>query len=73
MREAVNARFLKIALDIMNDQQLKHMALDIEERMDYLKTLLIESEDKLSSAIREEYMALKEIRSLFVVDLNLIG
>lgn len=73
MREAVNARFLKLALDIMNDQQLKHMALEIEERMDYLKTLLIESEDKPSSAIREEYAALKEIRGLFIVDLKLIG
>lgn len=74
MREYANARYLKIALDLMTAQQLMYIADDIDQRMDKLKTSLIEeTDDAICKSIKEEYMALKEIRSLFVVDLNLIG
>ena len=74
MKEQVQARFLKLALDLMNDQQLKHFEFDLQERMDYLKTFLIEQveSDEAASVVKEEYKTLKEIRSKFVVDLNSI-
>jgi hypothetical protein len=73
MREKVNAKFLKLALEIMNDEQLKYFAVDLEERMDYLKTKLIENNEsqELSLEIKEEYAALKEIRSKFVINLTI--
>ena len=75
MKEQVQARFLKLALDLMNDQQLKHFEFDLQERMDYLKTFLIEQvgSEEAAEIVREEYKTLKEIRSKFVVDLNSIG
>ena len=74
MKEQVQARFLKLALDLMNDQQLKHFEFDLQERMDYLKTFLIEQVESSESAeiVKEEYKTLKEIRSKFVIDLNSI-
>ncbi|MEY4331542.1 MAG: hypothetical protein RLZZ196_280 [Bacteroidota bacterium] len=74
MKEKVNAKFLKLALDLMNDQQLKYFADEIEDRMDYLKTKLIEDANQESSIeIKEEYAALKQIRGKFIVDLNIIS
>ncbi len=75
MKEQVQARFLKLALDLMNDQQLKHFEFDLQDRMDYLKTFLIEqvASEEAAEIVREEYKTLKEIRSKFVVDLNSIG
>ena len=74
MKEQVQARFLKLALDLMNDQQLKHFEFDLQERMDYLKTYLIEQVEsgEAASVVKEEYKTLKEIRSKFVIDLNSI-
>ena len=74
MKEQVQARFLKLALDLMNDQQLKHFEFDLQERMDYLKTYLMEHSESSESAeiVKEEYKTLKEIRSKFVIDLNSI-
>jgi hypothetical protein len=74
MKEQVQARFLKLALDLMNDQQLKHFEFDLQERMDYLKTSLIEQVESGEAAeiVKEEYKTLKEIRSKFVIDLNSI-
>jgi hypothetical protein len=73
MKEKVNAKFLKLALDLMNDQQLKYFAVEIEDRIDYLKTKLIEDTNQESSIeIKEEYAALKEIRGKFIVDLNVV-
>jgi hypothetical protein len=73
MKEKVNAKFLKLALDLMNDQQLNHFQADIDERMDYLKTKLMEHalSEEASSETKEEYAALKEIRSKFIVDLTI--
>lgn len=75
MKEQVLNRFLKLAFDYMNDQQLKAMAAEIEERMDYLKTYLMEHSESSESAeiVREEYKTLKDLRSYFVVDLNQIN
>lgn len=75
MKEQVLNRFLKLAFDYMNDQQLKTMAAEIEERMDYLKTYLMEHSESSESAeiVREEYKTLKDLRSYFVVDLNQIN
>lgn len=75
MKEQVLNRFLKLAFDYMNDQQLKTMALEIENRMDYLKIYLIEHSQCIESAeaVKEEYMLLKELRSYIVVDLNVIN
>ena len=75
MEERVHARYLKLALDLMNDQQLKHFEFDLQERMDYLKTFLMEQVESSEAAeiVREEYKTLKEIRSKFVVDLNALG
>lgn len=75
MEERVHARYLKLALDLMNDQQLKHFEFDLQERMDYLKTFLMEqvASDEAAEIVREEYKTLKEIRSKFVVDLNALG
>ena len=75
MKEQVQARYLKLALDLMNDQQLKHFEFDLQDRMDYLKTFLIEQvgSDEAAEIVREEYKTLKEIRSKFVVDLNALS
>jgi len=75
MKEQVLNRFLKLAFDYMNDQQLKTMAAEIEERMDYLKTYLMEHSESSESAeiVKEEYKTLKDLRSYFVVDLNQIN
>ena len=75
MKEQVLNRFLKLAFDYMNDQQLRAMAAEIEERMDYLKTYLIEHAEfnEAAKAVKEEYMTLKDLRSYFVVDLNQIN
>ena len=75
MKEQVLNRFLKLAFDYMNDQQLRIMAAEIEERMDYLKTYLMENSESSESAeiVREEYKTLKDLRSYFVVDLNQIN
>jgi hypothetical protein len=75
MKEQVLNRFLMLAFDYMNDQQLKTMAAEIEERMDYLKTYLMEHSESSESAeiVREEYKTLKDLRSCFVVDLNQIN
>jgi hypothetical protein len=75
MKEQVLNRFLKLAFDYMNDQQLKAMAAEIEERMDYLKTYLMEHSESSESAeiVKEEYKTLKDLRSYFVVDLNQIN
>jgi len=74
MKEQVQARILKLALDLMNDPQLKTMAAEIEERMDYLKTYLMEHSESSESAeiVKEEYKTLKDLRSYFVIDLNSI-
>jgi len=75
MKEQVLNRFLKLAFDYMNDQQLRIMAAEIEERMDYLKTYLMEHSESSESSeiVREEYKTLKDLRSYFVVDLNQIN
>jgi hypothetical protein len=75
MKEQVLNRFLKLAFDYMNDQQLKAMAAEIEERMDYLKTYLMEHSESSESAeiVKEEYKTLKDLRSYFAVDLNQIN
>ena len=75
MKEQVLNRFLRLAFDYMNDQQLRAMAAEIEERMDYLKTYLMEHSESSESAeiVREEYKTLKDLRSYFVVDLNQIN
>ena len=75
MKEQVLNRFLKLAFDMMNDQQLRAMAAEIEERMDYLKTYLMEHSESSESAeiVKEEYKTLKDLRSYFVVDLNALG
>jgi hypothetical protein len=75
MKEQVLNRFLRLAFDYMNDQQLRAMAAEIEERMDYLKTYLIEHTEfnEAAKAVKEEYMTLKDLRSYFVVDLNQIN
>lgn len=75
MKEQVLNRFLKLAFDYMNDQQLKTMALEIENRMDYLKIYLMEHTEfnQTAETVKEEYMLLKELRSYIVVDLNVIN
>ena len=74
MREKVNAKFLKLALEMMNEDQLKYFAVELDERTDYLKTKLIEFDlsEEDSSNTKEEYAVLKEIRSKFVVDLTIV-
>lgn len=74
MREKVNAKFLKLALEMMNEDQLKYFAVELDERTDYLKTKLIEFDlsEEDSSNTKEEYAVLKEIRSKFVVDLTTV-
>ena len=67
MKEKVNAKFLKLALDLMNDQQLKHFALELEDRMEQLKTKLIENNnEEFSVDIREEYVVLKDIHCIII-------
>jgi len=75
MKELILNRFLKLAFDCMNDDQLKTMTLEIENRMDYLKTYLMEHTEfnQTAETVREEYMLLKELRSYIVVDLNVIN
>jgi hypothetical protein len=73
MREKVNAKFLKLALEMMNEDQLKYFAVELDERTEYLKTKLMEHElsEEDSSNTKEEYAALKEIRSKFIIDLTI--
>jgi hypothetical protein len=73
MKESINAKYLKLALEIMNNEQLTHFQKDIDIRMEYLKTHLIEHEldTDAFNKIKEEYTILKEIRSKFVVDLTI--
>ena len=73
MKESVNAKYLKLALEIMNNEQLTHFQKDLDIRMDYLKTHLIEHDidTEAFATIKEEYAVLKEIRSKFVVDLTI--
>ena len=67
MKEKVNAKFLKLALDLMNDQQLKHFALELEDRMEQLKTKLIENNnEEFAVDIREEYLVLKDIHCIII-------
>jgi adenylate kinase len=67
MKEKVNAKFLKLALDLMNDQQLKHFALELEDRMEQLKTKLIENNnEEFAVDIREEYVVLKDIHCIII-------
>ena len=67
MKEKVNAKFLKLALDLMNDQQLKHFALELEDRMEHLKTKLIENNnEEFAVDIREEYVVLKDIHCIII-------
>ena len=67
MKEKVNAKFLKLALDLMNDQQLKHFAKCLEYRMEQLKTKLIENNnEEFSVDIREEYVVLKDIHCIII-------
>jgi len=75
MEANVVNRFLKLALDLMNDQQLKHFEADLNERMDHLKTYLIEHSQSEESAkiVKDEYTTLKTIRGMFVVEMNEIG
>jgi len=65
MKENVNAKYLKLALEMMNNEQLNHFQKEVTVRMDYLKTHLIEHEidTEAFTAIKEEYTALKEIQS----------
>lgn len=75
METNIISRFLKLALDMMNDQQLKLFEADLDERMDYLKTYLIEHSQSEESAkiVKDEYITLKTIRDMFVVGINEIG
>jgi len=67
MKEKVNAKFLKLALDLMNEKQLKHFALELEDRMEQLKTKLIENNnEEFSVDIREEYVVLKDIHCIII-------
>lgn len=73
MKEKVNAKFLKLALNLMNDQQLKCFQIELDEKMDNLKIKLMEDElsEEESSNIREEYVILKEIRNHLSIDLTI--
>lgn len=75
METNIISRFLKLALDMMNDQQLKLFEADLDARMDYLKTYLIEHSQSEESAkiVKDEYITLKTIRDMFVVGINEIG
>ena len=67
MKEKVNVKFLKIALELMNEHQLKHFALELEDRMEQLKTKLIENNnEEFSVDIREEYVVLKDIHCIII-------
>lgn len=68
-------RYLKLALDMMNDQQLKHFTEDINQRMDSLKTYLMEHSQSQDSAkiTKDEYNTLKCIKGMYEVDLNTVG
>jgi len=72
MKTNVHAKFLRIAIDLMTDVQLKSFQQDLEERMDYLKVKLMEHTDtqEMAVEIKEEYNTLKEIRNMFVADLT---
>lgn len=68
MKESVNAKYLKLALEIMNNEQLTHFQEDLDIRMNYLKTHLIEHDidTEAFAVIKEEYAILKEIRNKIV-------
>jgi hypothetical protein len=65
MKENVNAKYLKLALEMMNNEQLTHFQKEVTVRMDYLKTHLIEHDvdTEAFTVIKEEYSALKDICS----------
>ena len=65
---------MRLAIEIMNENQLKYFAVELDERTECLKTRLMEHElsEEESSNTKEEYAALKEIRSKFVVDLTTV-
>ena len=72
METSVLNRYLRFAFELMNDVQLKSIETELNERMDYLKTYLIEQSEDSESAniVRQEYNMLKGIKGMFVVDLQ---
>lgn len=72
IKEKVTTKFLKTALNTMNDDQLKSFEYDINCRMEYLKDKLMNTQcDVTAFEIREEHAVLKQIRSMFIVDLTI--
>lgn len=72
METNVLNRYLRFAFELMNDVQLKSIEIELNDRMDYLKTYLIEQTEDTESAniVRQEYTLLKGIKGMFVVDLQ---